>query len=156
VYTYLGKVDRERGGEEGKSEKKTEENVTDVNKQESDNTIQTLVVETSLPTYLIPHFRVVAYDPKSRRKLNITVPPSALQELAGGMYSQYLMPERRRELASILCDSLLCIFPRGLPYEVIIPWSGADPHMMATASAGHTYMYIYIYVYIHIYMYIYI
>lgn len=91
-----------------------------------------------VPTYQIPLFRIVAYDPKSRRKLIVMIPPEALLELAGGVHSQYLMQERRKELAAILCDSLLCYFPRGLPYEIIIPWSGADPHLMAAAASAGT------------------
>jgi hypothetical protein len=132
--------ERKRNDEEGKSETMPQGGIgNNGDKQENNDIIQKLSLPIdipSVPIYLVPLFRVVAYDPKARRKLNITVPPEALLELAGGVHSQYLMPERRKELASILCDSLLCIFPRGLPYEIIIPWSGADPHMMATASAG--------------------
>jgi hypothetical protein len=48
----------------------------------------------AVPVYTAPLFRVIAYDPKSRRKIPFFVPSGALLELAGGLHSQYLAPER--------------------------------------------------------------
>ena len=36
----------------------------------------------------------------------------ASTELAGGGYSPFLEPERRRELAKIICEALLLSFPK--------------------------------------------
>lgn len=47
-----------------------------------------------VPTYLPPTFKIIAYDPKTRRKLVLPVACDALLEIAGGVHSQYLAPER--------------------------------------------------------------
>ena len=80
-----------------------------------------------------PELKLIAYDPKDQRKIPVNLPKEAILELAGGEYSLDLDPSRRRELARLVCESLLLIFPLDLPYDVFLPWSGADPEEMAAA-----------------------
>jgi hypothetical protein len=78
--------------------------------------------------------RVIGYDPKSKRKVIMLATTEMMLELAGGMYSPYLDPSRRRDLAKILCESLLLHFPRGKPFELNVAWSGAKSLSTAVAS----------------------
>jgi hypothetical protein len=80
---------------------------------------------TVLERYPPPAFRIVGYDPKSKRKLTLGVEPQAIIEVAGGVFSPYLDPVRRKELAKVVCDSLVLVFPSGKPFELLVPWSGA-------------------------------
>lgn len=80
---------------------------------------------TVLERYPPPAFRIVGYDPKSKRKLTLGVEPQAIIEVSGGVFSPYLEPEKRKELARVVCDSLVLIFPSGKPFELLVPWSGA-------------------------------
>jgi hypothetical protein len=79
-----------------------------------------------LKRYFPPAFRVVGYDPKSKRKVILGVEPLAVVEVSGGIFSPYLHPERRRELAKVVCDALILTFPSGRPFELMIPWSGSQ------------------------------
>ena len=133
-----------KGGNDGGNEEEDDDSdyeyITESDSDEEEKNISITrngIDIPSVPVYTAPLFRIVAYDSKSRRKLILTVPKEALREISGGHHSQYLAPDRRKELASVLCDTLLCIFPRGLPFELIIPWSGADPEDMALASVGN-------------------
>ena len=68
---------------------------TDSEPDEADNSVMVSGDNTPpVPVYPPPVFRIVAYDPKSRRKLVLTVPKEALLEISGGSHSQYLAPER--------------------------------------------------------------
>jgi hypothetical protein len=95
----------------------------------------------SLKRHLPPAFRIVGYDPKSRRKVVLPVEPHAVIEVSGGIFSPYLQNERRRELARIVCESLILYFPNAAAdgskpsgggggggllstFELMIPWSG--------------------------------
>ena len=80
---------------------------------------------TVLERYPPPAFRIVGYDPKSKRKVTLGVEPQAIIEVAGGVFSPYLDPERRKDLARVVCDALVLIFPSGKPFELLVPWSGA-------------------------------
>lgn len=98
-----------------------------------------------LKRFLPPAFRIVGYDPKSKRKVILPVEPQAVIEISGGIFSPYLDPERRRELARIVSEALILYFPNasnavttttgnqnnnnnnkgGLSnFELMIPWSG--------------------------------
>ena len=90
----------------------------------------------SVTKYPPPTLRVVGYDPRTRRKLVCIAPAEAVTEISGGVYSPYLDPAKRRELAKMLCEALLLVFPRGKPFELLVPWSGADPEAMSAAVMG--------------------
>lgn len=90
----------------------------------------------NLHRHLPPAFRVVGYDPRSKRKVVLAVPPQAILEVAGGVFSPYLDPERRKELAKIVCDALILFFPTNQPFELTIPWSGANKVALSTAEIG--------------------
>ena len=94
---------------------------------------------TVLERYPPPAFRIVGYDPKSKRKLTLGVEPQAIIEVAGGVFSPYLEPEKRKELARVVCDALVLIFPSGKPFELLVPWSGAKKDIStAVVSASDT------------------
>eukprot|EP00607_Mallomonas_marina_P007628 CAMPEP_0182422954 /NCGR_PEP_ID=MMETSP1167-20130531/8820_1 /TAXON_ID=2988 /ORGANISM="Mallomonas Sp, Strain CCMP3275" /LENGTH=401 /DNA_ID=CAMNT_0024601481 /DNA_START=540 /DNA_END=1742 /DNA_ORIENTATION=- len=82
-------------------------------------------VRVKMEKHDVPLLRIVGYDPKSRTKSSLVVDPRAVAEIAGGLYSQYLEVSRRRELARLVCESLTIIYPRGKPFELVAPWSGA-------------------------------
>ena len=79
---------------------------------------------SGLEILVAPPLRVVGYDPRSKKRTILLVPPDAVAEVAGGGYSQYLQEDRRRELGRIVCESLQLTFPRGGGFELILPWSG--------------------------------
>lgn len=79
----------------------------------------------NLKRYLPPAFRVVGYDPRSKRKVVLAVQPQAVLEVAGGVFSPYLDPERRKDLAKVICDAMMLYFPANQPFELTVPWSGA-------------------------------
>jgi hypothetical protein len=82
-----------------------------------------------------PAFRVVGYDPRSKRKVVFVVPPQAVIEVAGGVFSPYLDPDRRKDLAKVVSEALMLHFPSNQPFELTIPWSGAT-HTVSTAEIG--------------------
>lgn len=49
-----------------------------------------------------PAFRIVGYDPRSKRKVILMVEPKAIVEICGGVFSPYLDPERRKELSRVI------------------------------------------------------
>ncbi len=67
----------------------------------------------------------------------LAVEPAAVIEVCGGEFSPYLDPYRRVELARIVCDTLVLVFPSGRPFEVIVPWSGAK-QSISTAEVSKT------------------
>ena len=77
-----------------------------------------------ISTKKAPVFKIIAYDPVSKKKSLLMVPPEANEELAGGGFSPFLELTRRRELAKIVCESLLLSFPKGVAYAIFVPWSG--------------------------------
>lgn len=73
-----------------------------------------------------PAFRIVGYDPRSKRKVILMAEPKAITEICGGIFSPYLDPEKRKELARVVGDSLVLNFPGGdTPFELVLPWSGS-------------------------------
>ena len=78
-----------------------------------------------LEKYISPSFRIVGYDPRSKTKSTYVISNEATTEVAGGSYSQFLDPSRRRELARIICDGLQCIFDKGSSFQLFLPFSGA-------------------------------
>jgi hypothetical protein len=72
-----------------------------------------------------PLIRVIGYDPRTKKNSIIEVATEAVVEVAGGAYSQYLEPDRRKELAKILIDALAVHFPRGGGFDLLLPWSGS-------------------------------
>jgi hypothetical protein len=95
--------------------------------------VRTILV--TLKQHSPPAFRMVGYDPRSKRKVILFIEPQAVLEVAGGVFSPYLDPERRKELAKVVCDSLMLYFPPNLPFELTIPWSGAK-QALSTAVVG--------------------
>ena len=90
-----------------------------------------------LEVKVAPLFKVIAYDPSSKKKSVLMVPPEASTELAGGGFSPFLERLRRRELAKIVCEALLLTFPKGQGYEIFVPWSGmSKSDTSANAAAG--------------------
>ena len=79
---------------------------------------------SGLEVLVAPPLRVVGYDPRSKKRHILLVPPEAVTEIAGGGYSHYLKEERRRELGRVVCESLQLSFPRGGGFELVLPWSG--------------------------------
>jgi len=80
---------------------------------------------TKIKRHTPPTFKMVGYDPRSKRKAVYKVSPVALLEIAGGVYSPFLDPNRRRELAKIASDALTLTFPKGKPMELGMNWSGS-------------------------------
>jgi hypothetical protein len=74
--------------------------------------------------YPAPPLRVVAYDPKSKFRDGVIIPPEAVSELSGGGYSPFLAPERRRELGRVICESLQLDLLATGGFKLSIPWSG--------------------------------
>ena len=72
-----------------------------------------------------PLIRVIGYDPRTKKSSILEVSTDAVTEVAGGGYSQYLEPARRKELAKIIVDALAVHFPRGGGFDLILPWSGS-------------------------------
>jgi len=99
-------------------------------KKFAEDRISTLILEKYDP----PAFRIVAYDVQSKRKATLGVEPQAVIEVSGGIYSPFLNPSRRKELARVVCDSLIVLFPSSRPYEIVVPWSGAKKEI-STATA---------------------
>ncbi|KAJ1437769.1 hypothetical protein B484DRAFT_416412, partial [Ochromonadaceae sp. CCMP2298] len=96
-------------------------------------------VLTTLQLHPPPHLRIVGYDPRSKRKSVIEVPPEAVTEIAGGAFSPYLQPTRRQALAHIIADALVLIFPTGKPFELLLPWSESqEPVSTATVDVKET------------------
>ena len=95
---------------------------------------ENMLSKTKIPRFIAPTMRVIGYDPKSKRKVVLLASPEMMLELSGGMYSPYLDPSRRRDLAKILCEALLLHFPRGKPFELNVAWSGAKSLSTAVAS----------------------
>jgi hypothetical protein len=86
-----------------------------------------------------PKFKIIAYDPSSKKKSTLMVDPDACTELAGGGFSPFLEVDRRRELAKIVCEALLLTFPKGQGYQIFVPWSGMDKsETAAAATSGKT------------------
>ena len=83
-----------------------------------------------------PTLRILGYDPRSKRKSVFIAVPQAVKEVAGGGYSPYLDDSHRRELARIVCEALLLYFPRGKPFELSLPWSGATQEVTNAMAGG--------------------
>jgi hypothetical protein len=83
-----------------------------------------------------PPLRVVGYDPRSKKRAVVIVPSDAVMEVAGGSYSQYLEPDRRRELGRIVAECLELTFPRGGGFELVVPWSGAKDISTGAVATG--------------------
>jgi hypothetical protein len=47
-------------------------------------------------------------------------------DVSGGIYSPFLDPIRRKELAKILCESMILTYPKNRPFELFIPFSGSN------------------------------
>lgn len=93
---------------------------------------KSLLSKTKIAHFEAPTLRVIGYDSRSKRKVVYIATPELLVEKAGGPYSPYLDPNKRRDLAKILCESLQLIFPRSKPFELFVPWSGSGSNAAAT------------------------
>jgi len=105
--------------------------LADIQKKESqesqgENEDATTVVSKSIELHDAPSLRIVGYDPRSKHRTIIIIPPNAVAEVSGGYYSAYLEEERRRELARIVCDKLELTFPKNKPFELMLPWTGSS------------------------------
>ena len=47
-------------------------------------------------------------------------------DVSGGIYSPFLDPIRRTELAKVLCEALILTYPKNKPFELFIPYSGSN------------------------------
>lgn len=107
----------------------------DLRKGYVEERLHTTVLERYPPTA----FRIVGYDPKSKRKVTLGVEPQAVIEVAGGVFSPYLDPMKRKELAKVICDALILVFPSGKPFDLLMPWSGAKKEIStAIVTKGET------------------
>jgi hypothetical protein len=98
----------------------------------AENRTETEVLNRFAP----PAFRIVGYDPRSKRKVTLTVEPQAIVEVAGGVFSPYLHPDRKKDLAGVVCDAMVLLFPSGRPFEMMIPWSGAKKDVSNATVSG--------------------
>eukprot|EP01034_Spumella_vulgaris_P022575 gene22575-28708_t len=89
-----------------------------------------------LSRYAPPAFRIVGYDPRSKRKVTLIVEPQAIVEVSGGVFSPYLHPEKKKDLARVVCDALVLLFPPGRPFELVVPWSGAKKDISNATVSG--------------------
>jgi len=89
-----------------------------------------------LQQFVAPPLRVVGYDPRSKKRAILLIPPNAVAEVAGGGYSQYLAEDRRRELGRIICESLQLTIPRGGGFELLLPWSGLNSSKVVGSDAS--------------------
>jgi hypothetical protein len=71
-----------------------------------------------------PPLRVIAYDPRTKFRDGVIIPPEAVLELAGGGYSPFLAPDKRRELGRVVCESLQLDLLRTGGFKLSVPWSG--------------------------------
>ena len=76
--------------------------------------------------YEVPNIRVIGYDPLSKRKVILDVTKEMLLDVSGGIYSPFLDPIKRTELAKILCEAMILTYPKNKPFELFIPFSGAN------------------------------
>lgn len=116
-----------------------EKNDSDLNEKGADVEIGYAEFRTSksrLEYREAPTLRILGYDPRSKRKCVFIAVPQAVKEVAGGGYSPYLDAQRRRELARIVCEALLLYFPRGKPFELSLPWSGATQEVTNAMAGG--------------------
>lgn len=91
-----------------------------------------------LVRFLPPAFRIVGYDPRSKKKIVLAVPPQAVLEVCGGPFSPYLDPEiqeKRRYLARVVCESLILYFPASGQFQLVVPWSGSR-HLLSNAEVS--------------------
>ena len=91
--------------------------------------------ETKLKKFAPPTLKIIGYDPRSKRKCFYIAKPAAILEVAGGIYSPYLDPSRRKELAKIASEALSLNFPKGKPFELVMQWSGASKEFAAASVA---------------------
>lgn len=100
---------------------------------------EVITMSKVLKSYHAPTLRIIGYDPGTKRKSICLASPAAVVEVVGGRYSPYLKPDRRKELARVVGDSLILFFAKGgdASFELVAPWSGASKKISnAVTSAG--------------------
>ncbi|GMI41685.1 hypothetical protein TeGR_g13922 [Tetraparma gracilis] len=71
-----------------------------------------------------PTLRVLAYDPSTGHKMVLEIPGEAVEEvIVEEKKSLITETTNRYALADDICSMLKLLFPRGLPPELILPWS---------------------------------
>ncbi|CAE7472064.1 unnamed protein product [Symbiodinium microadriaticum] len=130
-----GKIEAKMSEEERLAKKIKEEEENEKNKPAVRSQMKK---RESMNLFEAPPLRVVGYDPRSKKRAVLIVPSDAVTEIAGGSYSQYLEPERRRELGRIVAESLELSFPRGGGFDLVVPWSGAKNAATGAVATGKT------------------
>ena len=128
-----GKIEAKMTEDERLAQKIKQEEENEANKPAARSQLKK---RESMKLFEAPPLRVVAYDPRSKKRAVLIVPPDAVTEVAGGSYSQYLEPERRRELGRIVAESLELTFPRGGGFNLVVPWSGAKSVSTGAVDRG--------------------
>lgn len=91
--------------------------------------------ETAIPVWEAPTLKIIGYDPRSKKKSTYIAPPQAVLEVAGGVHSPYLDPNRRKELAKIAAESLALSFPKDKPFQLVMQWSGSSKEFTTATLA---------------------
>lgn len=129
-----GKIEARITEEERLAQKIKEDEENEKNKKEAVRS-QTKKRD-GMKLFEAPPLRIVGYDPRSKKRAVVIVPPEAVMEVAGGSYSQYLEPDRRRELGRIVAEALELTFPRGGGFDLVVPWSGAKESSTGAVATG--------------------
>eukprot|EP00520_Triparma_pacifica_P008455 CAMPEP_0118666812 /NCGR_PEP_ID=MMETSP0785-20121206/19428_1 /TAXON_ID=91992 /ORGANISM="Bolidomonas pacifica, Strain CCMP 1866" /LENGTH=2849 /DNA_ID=CAMNT_0006561175 /DNA_START=172 /DNA_END=8724 /DNA_ORIENTATION=+ len=72
-----------------------------------------------------PSLRFLAYDPATGHKMVLEVPGAAVEEVIVKEKKDLITETSNRyALADEMCSHLKLLFPRGMPPELVLPWSG--------------------------------
>jgi len=72
-----------------------------------------------------PSLRFLAYDPATGHKMVLEVPGAAVEETIVKEKKDLITETSNRyALADEICANLKLLFPRGMPPELVLPWSG--------------------------------
>ena len=72
-----------------------------------------------------PSLRFLAYDPATGNKMVLEVPGAAVEEVIPKERTNLITENSNRyALADEVCANLKLLFPRGMPPELVLPWSG--------------------------------
>jgi len=132
-----GDVEKAKAAEEEAKKRETEGKEGNTSKASNPPRVATKK-RANMEQYISPPIRVVGYDPRTKKRSVLFIPPEAVMEVAGGAYSQYLEFDRRRELGKLICDALQLNFPRGGGFDMIVPWSKATKESMGAVASDKT------------------
>jgi hypothetical protein len=115
-------MDIKRKDDKPIDEKSTEEKDPNIVDDYAENRLR----HVRVAKYEVPNIRIIGYDPLSKRKVILDVTKEMLLDVSGGIYSPFLDPIKRTELAKILCEAMILTYPKNKPFELFIPFSGAN------------------------------